>query len=300
MMSASYEDDMRYERDEPKDQDNKSKRGLIVGTLGLAALVAAGAGAWFYLQQQPAPAPVAAAPTPVAEAPVAAPPVAAAASEPQVKFPIEQAQTSSVEKAAPDLLRSDPVARDALTKLLGAQRVAQFFITDDFVRRFVATIDNLPREKAAANMRPVKPLTTTSAGAFKINGSADSLSINPDNSARYTPWVQLLESVNTSALVATYVRLYPLFQEAYKEQGYPKGYFNDRLIEAIDNALGAPNISTPIALTQPRVMYQFSDAKLESLSAGQKIMLRMGSANEARVKAKLNEVRAALVGKGLR
>jgi Protein of unknown function (DUF3014) len=112
--------------------------------------------------------------------------------------------------------------------------------------------------------------------------------------------VQLLESVNTSALVATYVRLYPLFQEAYKEQGYPKRYFNDRLIEAIDNALGAPNISTPIALTQPRVMHQFADAKLESLSAGQKIMLRMGSANEARVKAKLNEVRAALVGKGLR
>jgi Protein of unknown function (DUF3014) len=299
-MSASYEDDMRYERDEPKDQDNKPKRGLIVGTLGLAALVAAGAGAWFYFQRQPAPVPVAAAPTPVAEAPVAAPPVAVAASEPQVKFPIEQAQTSSVEKTAPDLLRSDPVARDALTKLLGAQRVMQFFITDDFVRRFVATVDNLPREKAAANMRPVKPLTSTSAGAFKVNGSGDSMSISPENSARYTPWVQLLESVNTGALVATYVRLYPLFQEAYKEQGYPKGYFNDRLIEAIDNALGAPNISTPIALTQPRVMYQFADAKLESLSAGQKIMLRMGSANEARVKAKLNEVRAALVGKGLR
>jgi Protein of unknown function (DUF3014) len=47
-------------------------------------------------------------------------------------------------------------------------------------------------------------------------------------------------------------------------------------------------------------MYQFADAKLESLSAGQKIMLRMGSANQARVKAKLNEVRAALIGKGLR
>lgn len=27
-----------------------------------------------------------------------------------------------------------------------------------------------------------------------------------------------------------YVRLYPLFQKAYVELGYPNGYFNDRLI----------------------------------------------------------------------
>ena len=41
-------------------------------------------------------------------------------------------------------------------------------------------------------------------------------------------------------------------------------------------------------------MYQYADPKLESLSAGQKLLLRMGPANEAVVKAKLRELRAVL------
>ena len=39
-------------------------------------------------------------------------------------------------------------------------------------------------------------------------------------------------------------------------------------------------------------MYQFADPKLEDLSAGQKLMLRMGPANAAIIKAKLHELRA--------
>ena len=38
-----------------------------------------------------------------------------------------------------------------------------------------------------------------------------------------------------------------------------------------------------------------SDDKLEALPAGQKMLLRMGSANAARVKAKLAEIREALL-----
>ncbi len=304
-MSATYERDerdMRYPGDEEKGPVRKHKRSVLGWVIGLIALAAAAAGAWFYFQPHVAssvPTQAAAPPPPGAEAPAApqnSASLVAPAAEPQAKFPIEQAQPSSAENAAPDVLHSDPAARDALTQLIGVQRMAQLFLADDIVRRFVATVDNLPHEKAAANMRPTKPLS----GAFKTSGSGDSLSLSPDNSARYTAWVQMAESLNTRALVAAYVRLYPLFQEAYKALGYPKAYFNDRLIEAIDNALAAPNIAAPIALTQPRVMFEFADTKLESLSAGQKIMLRMGSQNAARVKAKLAEVRAALTSKGLR
>ena len=41
-------------------------------------------------------------------------------------------------------------------------------------------------------------------------------------------------------------------------------------------------------------MYQFADPELEARSAGQKIMIRMGSENAARIKAKLQEVRREL------
>jgi hypothetical protein len=38
-------------------------------------------------------------------------------------------------------------------------------------------------------------------------------------------------------------------------------------------------------------MYEFADPALEARSAGQKIMIRMGSENAAIVKAKLREIR---------
>ena len=84
-----------------------------------------------------------------------------------------------------------------------------------------------------------------------------------------------MEAVEAKRLVAAYVRLYPLFQTAYQELGYPNGYFNDRLVQAIDDLLAAPDIAAP-RLVQPKVLYEFADADLEERSAGQKIMLRMG------------------------
>ena len=47
-------------------------------------------------------------------------------------------------------------------------------------------------------------------------------------------------------------------------------------------------------LIKPEAYYLFADEDLESLSAGQKILIRMGPDNAARVKAKLVEIRAVL------
>jgi hypothetical protein len=95
-------------------------------------------------------------------------------------------------------------------------------------------------------------------------------------------------------LAGFYVRLYPLFQQAYVELGYPNGYFNDRLIGVIDHLLAAPEPKAPVYLAQPRVVFEFADPQLESLSAGQKILVRMGADNEMRIKAKLRELRKLL------
>jgi len=95
-------------------------------------------------------------------------------------------------------------------------------------------------------------------------------------------------------MVAVYRRFYPLFQQAYVELGYPKGYFNDRLVEVVDHLLAAPEIDGSIALVQPRVLYQFADPELEARSAGHKILLRMGPENAAQVKAKLRAIRSEL------
>jgi len=92
-----------------------------------------------------------------------------------------------------------------------------------------------------------------------------------------------------------YERLYPLFQQSYEDLGYPGKYFNDRLVEVIDHLLQAPEAAGPVPLVQPKVFYEYADADLESRSAGQKLLMRMGPANERLIKEKLRAFRAEIV-----
>jgi len=121
------------------------------------------------------------------------------------------------------------------------------------------------------------------------------MSIARDNGHRYASYVEAAEAIDTKRLAGFYVRLYPLFQQAYVELGYPHGYFNDRLISVIDHLLAAPEPKAPIHVSQPRIMVEYADPDLEELSAGQKILVRVGLDNELRLKAKLREIRKALV-----
>jgi hypothetical protein len=50
-----------------------------------------------------------------------------------------------------------------------------------------------------------------------------------------------------------------------------------------------------VHLVQPSVLYRYADERLEKLSAGQKLLIRMGPANAAVIKAKLREIQAELL-----
>lgn len=54
-------------------------------------------------------------------------------------------------------------------------------------------------------------------------------------------------------------------------------------------------VKGPVPSTRPWVRYEFADPELQNLSAGQKILIRMGPAHERRLKQKLGELRANLV-----
>jgi len=182
--------------------------------------------------------------------------------------------------------------REALAASLPPSAIERL-VFEDFIRKVVATIDNLPREHYAARLNPVAPVP----GLPKTGGSGETLAWSTENEARYAPFMAAWNAVDSERLAAFYLRYYPLFQQAYMELGYPQGYFNDRLVEVIDHLLGAPEVAGPIRLVQPKVLYEFADPELESQSAGRKILLRMGVDNAARVKAKLREIRAELVGR---
>jgi hypothetical protein len=263
---------------------------VVIGVLVVAAI----AGAYVWSRQRPAPPPPIAAPVPEPAPPRRAPPDAA--PEPAIKHPIE----AGGGKGLPGLDDADGYVRNALGELLG-RKALSLLALDGFVRRFVATVDNLGREAAPARLWPVNP----TAGVFKAEADAGG-AIAAQNAQRYAPLAALAEAVETRRAVALYVRLYPLFQQAYEELGYPGKYFNDRLVEVIDDLLATPEVTGPIKVravkaSAPGVptLYQFEDPALEALPAGRKILLRVGADNARRFKAKLAEVRGQIVRKPL-
>jgi len=181
--------------------------------------------------------------------------------------------------------------RDSLVGLLGQKPIENLLNPENIVRHIVATIDNLPRNKVAVEMRPVKP----TGGETLIATQGDMTTLSAANYERYAPFMKVIQAADPRTLASVYFRLYPLFQQAYEDRGYPGMYFNDRLVQVIDNLLDTPEVKGPIRLVQPKVFYEYADPSLESRSAGQKLLLRMGSANEAIIKGKLRELRAEIV-----
>jgi len=75
------------------------------------------------------------------------------------------------------------------------------------------------------------------------------------------------------------------------------------VVEVIDHLLATPEpppsgplmqlteVKGSVPSTQPWLRYEFADPELQSLSAGQRIMLRVGPAHRQALKAKLSELR---------
>ena len=230
--------------------------------------------------------------SPAAAAPPPQPAVApqpAAPPAPAIQHPIPP-EAEQQQAPLPPLDQSDPVVRDSLTGLLGKPAVAKFLVPHEIVRDFVVTVDNLPRKKVAAELRPLQP----TAGETAVDTQAGQTILSDQNYARYAPLMQAVNAADPKALAGVYFRLYPLFQQAYENLGYPGKYFNDRLVLAIDSLLATPNVPGPIYLVRPKVFYQFSDPKLEALPAGQKLLIRMGPQNAGIIKAKLQQFRAVI------
>jgi hypothetical protein len=268
-----------------------------VGTLIVIALLALAAAffGWRLYQQQKQlePVPVAAAPNDgLAPAPAPAP-------QPESLEPKNPMDAIALPDAGlPTVADSDTRVMKALVDLFGSKNVAGFLQFDGIVRRFVATVDNLAREQAPASAWPVQPTKQR----FITEGQGERQAIAANNAARYNAIVLFAESVDPGKAAKVYARLYPLFQQAYEELGYPGRYFNDRLIAVIDHLLQAPEPQGPVQVRlvqvkgnvpsqRPWVRYEYVDPKLESMSSGQKIMVRMGPENERRMKASLRSFR---------
>jgi hypothetical protein len=259
---------------------NESKDWFLPVSIGAAVLLMGGGAAYYYLRDgEPALEPVVEAPQPAADS-VAPEPVAVASPvAPPRALPL------------PPLDDSDADVLGGLTELFGQPAVMQHLVPQRIVRNIVVTIDNAPRQQMTLNQRPIR----ATQGVLVTAGADDTLVLSPENYARYDAFVTVARSVDAKTLVALYRGLQPLFQQAYEELGNPNASFNDRLVEVIEHLLATPNVPGEIRLVQPSVYYKYADERLEKLSAGQKLLIRMGPTNAAAIKAKLRDIQAELL-----
>jgi hypothetical protein len=261
----------------------QTSQWLIPISLAVGASVAL----WYYWvsMSPPEPQPVRIT-EPVAEAPdETAGPV----------HPVEQ--TVTVEAANPSLIplpalnQSDEYFKLELASIFGNALEATL-AESGMIERVVATVDNLPRTHVAEKIRPVSRL----ASPFLVDGQDGSgeYSMNSANYQRYDELVSLIGAADMAEVAELYVRFYPLFQSAYVDLGYPQGYFNDRLVEVIDHLLETPDVTGPIELVRPHVLYEYQDPALEGLSGGRKLLLRVGSEHAAIIKSSLRELRVQI------
>ena len=204
---------------------------------------------------------------------------------PKVEFP-ERPGGELV--ALPALDQSDEYLKLALAEVLGSRAVADMLADADLISKIVATIDNLPRDHVAGRIRPVAGLVN----AFDVEIIGDNeFRISPDSYRRYDALVGMVSNADLKELTEIYGRFYPLFQRAYEDLGYPNAYFNDRLVVVIDHLLVTPEVPEPVRVVRPHVLYEYADMDIESLSSGQKILIRMGNENASRIKKTLSECR---------
>jgi hypothetical protein len=253
---------------------------------GLVLVIVAAVAGYLVLTRQ-APAPKAPPPQATAKAPT---PVAPAPPQ----HPISRVAVAPAHAATaplPALEDSDSMVRDDLSELTG-RATGKMLIGGSLIQRFVATINALPGRELPANALPVTP----PKGRFAVDTRDGAIVMAPANAKRYARYVDLFQKADTDKLVAWYVHSYPLFEKAWRQLGYPKSHFNDRLVQVLDLLLKTPVPAQPPQLQGSAGMYHFVDPKLENLAIGQKLLLRLGPKQEKAMIAKLRAIRAALVG----
>lgn len=250
---------------------SNSKTALTTAAILLIVLAAIGCGLFIYWQltDNPAESPERFPATP--PAPVKTPP-------PEKHIDL------------PPLEESDTFVREALEGLSEHPRFAAWLLPDRLVNRFVASVVNVARGKSPrTHLGFLQP-----GGAFRGRGDAGELTVDSQSFARYDRLTEVFLSIDTRTGANLYRELAPLFEEAYRELGYPEGSFEDTLADAIDHLLATPIPTGPVEVEQHVAGFKYRDPELENLTPAQKHYLRLGPENARQVHAKLRLMQTAL------
>jgi len=256
---------------QPPPPDDSNRLWIWVG-VAAAAVIAAGLLFWLF---RPDPSPAEPALTEAAAPAGTTADVAAPPEEPLV---------------LPPLTESDMLVRALVQGLSSRPELAAWLATRDLIRNVAVVVDNIA--EGVTPTRHLKEFQPTQP--FRASETGGATTVDPRSYARYDALADAVDSLDTAGTVATYRKLRPLFDDAYRELGHPDGNFDVALQRAISRLLATPDVPVDAALTPHVRSYHYADPALEDLSAAQKQLMRMGPRNERIIKDKLREILKAL------
>ncbi len=190
----------------------------------------------------------------------------------------------------PPLDELDPFVRNMLAGLSARPELAALLTTDNLVRRFVVSVENLARGSTPSGQIPVLSPRTS----FSVESPESASRISPEAFRRYDGTAATVADLDADGLAQLYGRLKPRLEDAYAELG-TGGSFDEAMEQAIRHLLAAPpDAATGEVRPVKGVAYAYSSPDVENLSAAQKQLIRMGPQNARRVQAKLRELALAL------
>lgn len=264
----AFEFDPNSVSNEPPAEPAKPKRASSWGPwlVAILLLVAVGEAAWWYLNRPlPGPAPTGPAPAPAV-------PLNVDAEGPAV--PDAQANAIVAGWVGRLLDHADPrwtSGGDLSRRIAG---VIAAFANDEDPRSFLL------------------PLAPTAA--FKVESRQGQTVISPASYARFDWAAKQLATLHVEKVGDAWKEIRPLVASAWREIA-PKGSsLDDAVARALSKVLATPVPEAPVPVVAHGAVYQFADPKLESLAPAQKLLIRLGPANEKIVQDQARKIGEAL------
>ena len=250
-------------------------RKVIRLGVGILLVIAAAVAAYLLFVRRPA------GPARSEGAAGAAPPAAAAPDEGETLQPLDLPNLS--------LAGSDEVLRGLSRDISSHPGLDRWLRTRELVRKFVAAVDNISNGLSPrAQVEAFAP-----AGEFKAVRREGRLVIDPASFYRYDAVADVFISLDVRASARLYLSLKPLFQEAYRELGYPDADFQATLTRAVAELLAVPVVEARVPVERKVASFVFPDEELEGLSQAQKHLFRMGPDNVQVIQSKLRALALA-------
>ena len=189
---------------------------------------------------------------------------------------------------------ADDYAREIVDSLNGGKALKQFVAGNYVVERTVAIVDALRRGEVPYKLLPVgKP-----ASAFPISDDGLRVTMDPAGFSRYDGFANWVNSLDIDATVAAFNDYELLATAALSNMGVSDFDIRGAALGATTQILATPSLPADAELMRNEANWMYMDPELESLTALQKQVLRMGPENAELVQQKARELRGALLADG--